>query len=261
MTWSASQYSKFLDDRTRAARDLLNAVPLSSPRHIVDIGCGPGNSTRLLADRFPEAEIVGIDSDPDMIETARKELPQVSWDLIEVERWTPQEAPNLIFANASLQWVDDHALLLPKLVGMLATGGCLAVQMPDNLDEPSHVVMREVAADPKWADRLRAASCQRKALLTPAQVHALLRPMTQRLDVWRTIYNFELANPNAVVEWFKGSALRPFLAPLAEDEAREFLDRYSTGIAPFYPQSSAGTLLAFPRFFFVAQAKGDMTSA
>ena len=254
MEWSATQYAKFLSDRTRPARDLLSAVPLGAPGLAVDVGCGPGNSTALLAERFPGAEILGLDPDPGMIRAAQAALPGCAFQLVDVESWRPDSPPDLIFANASLQWVPDHRALFPHLVGLLPAGGVLAVQMPDNLGEPSHVAMRRVAGDPRWAARLADAAAQRQPLLSPAGLHALLRPSCRRVDIWRTTYHLELAGLDAIVEWFRGSALRPYLEPLDEAERPAFLDAYRREISPFYPESGGRVLLPFPRSFFVAVA-------
>lgn len=254
MGWSAGQYSKFLDQRTRPARDLLAAVPLETPRRVVDIGSGPGNSTGLLVARFPGANVTGLDSDPDMIAAARRALPECSFDLGQVEDWQPETPPDLIFANASLQWVDGHETLFPRLVGQLAPGGVLAVQMPDNLNEPTHIAMRKIADDPRWRDRLANAAARRKPLIAPADLHALLRPHCGQVDIWRTVYHFDLAGVDAIVEWFKGSALPPYLAALDAVEQDAFLAAYTDEIAPHYPAHDGRVLLAFPRYFFVAQA-------
>ncbi|KGJ09580.1 trans-aconitate 2-methyltransferase (plasmid) [Paracoccus versutus] len=254
MQWSAAQYAKFLGDRTRPARDLLAAVPLEAPGLMADIGCGPGNSTALLAERFPGAQIVGLDPDADMIRTAQAALPGCRFVQGDVESWRPEAPPELIFANASLQWVPDHRALLPHLVGLLRPGGVLAVQMPDNLDEPSHVAMRRAAGDPRWSARLAGAAGQRRPLLSPAELHALLRPSCARVDVWRTVYHVELEGLEGIVEWFLGSALRPYLDRLDKAERPEFLAAYRRGIAPHYLEAAGWVLLPFPRSFLVATA-------
>ena len=147
MTWSAAQYVKFEQERTRPVRDLVAADSARAPRSAADIGCGPGNSTEVLRERYPEARIVGVDSSPDMIEAARKRLPGIAFEVADIREWRPKEPFDVILANAVLQWIPDHETLLPALIGALAPGGALAVQMPDNLDEPSHRLMREVAAE------------------------------------------------------------------------------------------------------------------
>lgn len=252
MQWSAEQYAQFLGERSRPARDLLAAVPLNAPGRVIDIGCGPGNSTALLAERFPTAEVTGLDPDADMLRAARAALPGCRFQQGTVERWQPEAAPDLIFANAALQWAPDHRHLLPRLVGLLAPGGVLAVQMPDNLDEPSHVAMRRVGADPRWSARLAAARAQRQPLLTPVQAHSLLRPLCTRVDVWRTVYHVELAGIAGIEDWFAGSALRPWLAPLDRDEREAFLKAWRHEIRPHYPESAGRVLLPFPRSFLVA---------
>ena len=146
MSWSAKQYVAFEDERTRPARDLLAAIPAGTVRSAIDIGCGPGNSTELLVERFADATVRGLDSSTDMIEAARKRLPQVQFDIADIDTWNDTGPFDVIFANAVLQWVPDHATLLPSLVSKLTPGGSLAIQMPDNLNQPSHRLMREVAA-------------------------------------------------------------------------------------------------------------------
>lgn len=253
MSWSASQYVAFEAERTRPVRDLLSAVEPGAVRRAIDLGCGPGNSTEVLISRFPEAAVSGLDSSPDMIEAARRRLPAVGFEVGSVEDWDPPEAFDVILANAVFQWLPDHARLFPRLVGKLAPGGALAVQMPDNLDQPSHRLMGEIAADGPWADRLAAATGERTEVGSAEWYFRLLQPLCARVDVWRTTYQHLLAGPSAVVEWFKGSGLRPFLAPLDEGERTAFLARYEAAIAAAYPPAPDGTvLLPFPRLFIVA---------
>jgi trans-aconitate 2-methyltransferase len=254
MSWSARQYTQFEAERTRPVRDLLHAVDPARRERVVDLGCGPGNSTAVLAAGFPGAEVTGLDSSPDMIEAARKRLPDVRFDLADISTWDEPGPYDVILANAVLQWVPDHETLLPRLAGKLADGGCLAVQMPDNLDEPAHRLMREIAAETRWADKLAGAAGARAPRLGAAYYYALLKPHVARVDVWLTTYHHVLAGgPDAVVEWFKGSGLRPFLAPLDAAEAAAFLAEYRDVIAMAYPpQADGSVLLPFPRLFIVA---------
>lgn len=254
MTWSARQYLSFEAERTRPVRDLLNAVPPSEVRRAVDLGCGPGNSTEVLAARFPDAVVSGVDSSSDMIDAARTRMPGVRFDLADIGAWDEAGPFDLILANAVLQWVPHHETLMPRLISRLAAGGSLAVQMPDNLDEPAHRLMRETASGGPWADKLAGAAGARMARLGAGYYYALLKPHATRVDVWRTTYHHELAGgPDAVVEWFKGSGLRPFLAPLDTTEAAAFLAEYRAGIALAYPpQPDGSVLLPFPRLFIVA---------
>ncbi len=253
MEWSAKQYTTFEDERTRPVRDLLGAVPGRSATAAVDLGCGPGNSTELLLQRFPDAEVTGLDSSPDMIAAAQARLPHLRFRVADIATWGEAGPFDVILANAVLQWLPDHAGLLPRLAVKLAPGGSLAVQMPDNLDEPAHRIMRELAADGPWAAKLATAAGMRAGMGTADWYYGLLRPHCARVDVWRTTYHHSLpGGADAVVEWFKGSGLRPFLAPLDASEQGAFLAEYRNRVARAYPALADGTvLLPFPRLFLV----------
>jgi len=253
LTWSPQQYAKFEDDRTRPVRDLLAAVPTDSPARVIDLGCGPGNSTEILAQRYPAAAIAGLDSSPEMVEAARKRMPQVRFEVADLAQWRAAERYGVILSNAVLHWVPDHGTLLPRLAGALDEGGSLAVQMPDNLEEPAHVLMRETAACGPWAAKLAGAASEQTERGSVEWYYGALRPSCGRVDIWRTTYHHVLSGPDAIVEWFKGSGLRPFLAPLAEGERAEYLERYREGVARAYPaQADGAVLLPFPRLFIVA---------
>jgi trans-aconitate 2-methyltransferase len=214
MPWSASQYTKFEEERTRPVRDLVAAIPTAEASRAIDLGCGPGNSTEVLMARYPTASITGIDSAGDMVRAARERLPNVSFERADIATWQTPGPWDVILANAVLHWVPAHAVLLPRLVAALSSGGSLAVQMPDNLAEPSHVLMRQVADDGPWTEKLAGAQGERSQVAPAAWYYGLLRPRCARVDVWRTTYHHPLAGIDAVVEWFKGSGLRPFLSPL-----------------------------------------------
>jgi trans-aconitate 2-methyltransferase len=250
--WNADLYLRFEDERTRPSIDLLARVP-GTPAHCIDLGCGPGNSTELLVRRFPQARVSGLDSSPDMIEKARKRLPRNPFLLADLATWAPQERVDLLFANAVLQWLPDHRRILGRLVDGLSQGGSLAVQMPDNLDEPSHVAMRAVAAEGPWAAKLGAAGEARSAIAPIEDYHAWLTGAGCRVDIWRTTYVHPLQGAAAVVSWFSSTALRPYLDPLPEPERAAFLAAYEARIAAAYPARPDGTvLLRFPRLFMVA---------
>jgi trans-aconitate 2-methyltransferase len=250
--WSAQKYLQFDNERTRPARDLLAHVPLEAPHRVVDIGCGPGNSTELLIRRWPEAKVSGIDSSPAMIAEARKRLPQVDFALADIAAWTPDEPVDVLFANAVLQWLPDHAALLPKLFSLLAPGGVMAIQMPDNIGEPSHRLMRETAAAVPFAAKL--ANAARPQLPPVGFYYDLLAPHAARVDVWHVAYNHPLADAGAIVDWVSSTGLRPFLDPLDAGEQAQFLAAYTAGIAEAYPPRVDGrVLLRFPRLFIVAQ--------
>jgi trans-aconitate 2-methyltransferase len=251
MTWSAKQYSMFEQQRTRPVRDLVAAIPDGDVRSAVDLGCGPGNSTEVLAERFPKALVTGMDSSDDMLVDARKRLPTLNFELADIGAWNPAQQFDVILANASLQWLPDHATLYPHLVNQLTEGGTLAVQTPDNLDEPAHRLAREIAADGPWAAKIGAVKHNERH--TASYYFELLSKHCSTVEVWRTTYHHPLAGSAAVVEWFKGSALRPFLAPLTDSEKSAFLDEYLARITQAYPALADGTvLLPFPRLFIIA---------
>jgi trans-aconitate 2-methyltransferase len=254
MNWSAKQYAIFEDERTRPVRDLVSALPDIEARAIVDLGCGPGNSTEVLAARFPDAAISGLDNSPDMIEAARRRLPRAQFSVGRIEGWTDAGPFDVILANAVLHWIPNHRTLLPELVARLVTRGALAIQMPDNLDVPAHQLMREVAADGPWAEMLAAASAARTPIESANWYYEVLYPICSTVEVWRTTYYHALAGgPAAIVEWFKGSGLRPFLEPLDAPSREAYLERYSAAVARAYPTLTDGSvLLPFPRLFIVA---------
>jgi trans-aconitate 2-methyltransferase len=245
--WNARQYLKFEDERTRPARDLLSQVPLNQVRRAIDVGCGPGNSTALLLQRYPNAVISGIDSSLDMLRQARKRLPQCEFLEGDLAKWVPSEPVELVFANAAYQWVPDHLNAMCRVVHALAIGSVLAVQMPDNTREPSHLAMEEVAS------RFGVSEGGRADLPAVAVYYDALKPLCTRVDIWHTIYNHPLANAESIAEWFRGSALQPFLSALDAGQRERFLSTYVDELRRHYPVSAAGDLLLrFPRIFIVA---------
>ncbi len=262
--WNPALYTRYEDERTRPARDLLARVGFQSARLAVDLGCGPGNSTELLAERFPSAAVIGTDNSPSMIESARERLPEarfpkVRFELSDIARWQPQTPPDLIYANASLQWVPAHETLLPRLLQSLAPGGVLAIQMPDNRDEPTHRLMREVAAEPTWAAAIGDYTKLRTELLGLQGYYDLLAPLVGAagsLDIWRTAYQHPMDSAKAIVEWVRGTGLRPFIDPLSPELRESYLAEYERRVDVAYPARSDGKrLLAFPRLFIVATRK------
>jgi trans-aconitate 2-methyltransferase len=249
--WSPSTYLKFEDERTRPAGDLLGRVPLERPRRVVDMGCGPGNSTQLLVERFPDAEVVGLDSSPNMLIEARQRLPKLRFEAADARSWVPESGSDLVFANAIYQWVPEHIPVLQNVLDGLGEGGVLAVQMPDNIGEASHRLMREIAADGPWAETLKGAA---RAKLPPVrEYYDALKAHASQVDIWHTVYNHVLADAEAIVEWVSSTGLRPFIDPLTVDHKAEYLRRYRAAIAEAYPKTVDGkVLLAFPRLFVVA---------
>jgi trans-aconitate 2-methyltransferase len=233
-------------------RDLVAAIPNHDVKTAVDLGCGPGNSTEVLAAAFPAATIIGLDNSPDMIAAARKRLPQIRFEIADLTAWTDPGPFDVILSNAVMQWVPDHGTLFPRLMGKLSAGGSLAIQMPDNADEPALRLMREVAADGPWAGKL--TNVLRPARRDALWYYELLKPLSANVDLWRTTYFHVIAGgATGVIEWFKGSALRPLLDALDEAERTAFLARYQSAVAQAYHTMPDGTvLLPFPRMFIVA---------
>lgn len=250
--WSPASYLKFEDERTRAARDLLAHVRAHDARKIIDVGCGPGNSTELLVSRHPEAQVIGLDNSQAMLEEARRRLPTVRFELANAAVWVPDADADLIFANAVYQWVPKHLEQLPRVLGALQEGATLSVQMPDNLAEPTHRLMSEVARASSWSKRLEGAA--RAPLPSARAYYEALRPISSRVDIWRTTYHHVLRGAGAIVEFVRATGLRPFLDPLQDAERAEFIATYTAKIAAAYPALPDGNvLLPFPRLFIVAE--------
>lgn len=259
LDWNPSLYSRFEDQRARPAAELLARVPLVKASFVVDLGCGPGNSTELLARRFPQAQVLGVDNSDAMLQAARVRLPQVRFELGDIATWVPAVAPDLIYANAALQWVPDHQVLIPRLFAALAPGGVLAVQMPDNRQEPTHRIMRALAAQSPWAAHIGDADKVRTELLGIEAYYDLLAPLASDVDVWRTTYQHPLDAASAIVDWVRGTGLKPFVDRLPQDLQPSYLAEYERQIDAAYPARADGKrLLAFPRMFFVARKAGPM---
>jgi trans-aconitate 2-methyltransferase len=251
--WSPTQYLTFANERTRPARDLLAQVPLTQPSLIYDLGCGPGNSTEVLVKQFPQATIVGIDSSPNMIAKAKVEVPSAQFQLADLADWQTDPSADLLFSNATFQWLPQHITILQGYLKHLKQGAVLAVQMPDNLNEPSHALMRDVARAGRWTAKLQAADANRAILPNVQTYYSALKPYARTIDIWHSIYNHPLAGADAIIAWLKSTGLRPYLDPLTEQEQSDFLADYKTRIAKAYPQDDDGiSLLRFPRLFIVA---------
>lgn len=254
--WNPALYGRYEDERTRPAAELLARVPLSGATRAVDLGCGPGNSTELVARRFPGADVLGIDNSDAMLAAARERLPAARFEAGDIARWTPaaDAAPDLIYANAALQWVPDHEALIPRLFAALAPGGVLAVQMPDNRAEPTHRLMREVAAEPTWREAIGDADRLRTELLPLSGYYDLLARDATMVDVWHTVYQHPLASPAAIVDWVRATGLKPFVDRLTPDLRASYLAEYERRVDAAYPVRADGRrLLAFPRMFIVAR--------
>jgi len=258
--WNPDLYRRYEEERTRPAVELLARVPLQRASLALDLGCGPGNSTELLVRRFPMAQVLGIDNSPAMVRTAVERVPQARFVLADLAHWesvVPQlPRPDLIYANAALQWVPDHDRLIPRLFSQLAPSGVLAIQIPDNLDEPTNRLMRQLAARAPWDALLRDAGQVRTPLLGVAGYYDLLARQAATVDVWHTIYQHRMASPAAIIEWLRATALRPFLEPLPAELQEAFIAEYQRMLDGAYPaRADGGRLLAFPRLFILAQRR------
>ena len=252
--WNPDLYRRFEDERTRPARELLARVTLGQPTLVYDLGCGPGNSTELLVQRFPGAAVVGTDNSESMLASARERLPACRFEFSDIAHWQPERAPDLVYANAALQWVGGHEGLIPRLFSLLAPGGVLAIQMPDNREEPTHRSMREVAGIAPWSAFIGDSAAVRTKILPLAAYYDLLAPQAAEVDVWRTAYQHPMESPAKIVEWVRSTGLKPFVDPLPPAERESFLAEYERRIAAAYPPRADGRLLlAFPRLFIVAR--------
>lgn len=255
--WNPELYRRFEDERSRPARELLARVPLDEIRLAYDLGCGPGNSTELIVERYGHpnrGRVIGTDTSKEMLDTARKRLQGCTFELGDISTWRPQQPPDLVFANASLQWLGDHGTLIPRLFGELAPGGVLAFQMPDNREEPTHRAMRDVAECEPWRRFIGPAATVRTRILPLEAYYDLLASISPEVDVWRTTYQHPMESPSSIVSWVQATGLKPFLEPLPAAEKASFLEAYERRIADAYPKRADGKLLlAFPRLFVVAR--------
>ncbi|MEM7443657.1 MAG: methyltransferase [Pseudomonadota bacterium] len=252
MTWNPEQYAKFAGPRLQPGLDLLHRLPADAPvARAVDLGCGTGELTVLLAQLYPNASIVGLDSSPSMLEKARSQFPDQAWLEADIAHWQPDRPIDLIFSNAVLHWLPDHGRLLTTLVSALAEGGMLAVQMPRNYGAHSHRLMHEVADQPRFAGRtdLRA-----EPVADPGFYDALLSPLVDDVEVWETEYWHRLTGDEPVFEWVKGTGLRPVLQALEGEDCDAFLTDYRRRLLDAYPKRDDGiTLFPFRRLFLLAR--------
>jgi len=253
-TWDPEQYLRFERERTLPCRDLIARIADLTPRRIVDLGCGSGTSTALLKERWPQAHLVGVDSSPEMITAARKNDPTIDWVLRDIRSWRAGEPFDLILSNAALHWVPDHDDLFPRLVGQLTAGGVLAVQMPVNSDSGAHRSIREVAQSPRWASHWTPNL--RLAHVGPSDLYyRLLAPRCSTVEIWQTEYVHVLPDAAAVLEWIKGTTLRPYLTALGSaPDQPEFLAEILRKVEAVYPKQPDGRVLfPFRRLFVVAR--------
>jgi len=251
MSWDPTLYLSFGDHRTRPAADLLARVPLKAPCRVIDLGCGPGNSTALLAARWPNARLTGMDNSEGMLTEARANGVSADWLLADLAGWQADGAYDLIFANATLQWLGDQENLLPRLMGFVASGGAFAFQVPVNYHAPSHALMRETAAGPRWKEKLaQVREIQRG---TQLRYYDILKPHAASLDIWQTEYLHVLEGEDAAYRWVSAAGLRPFVQALDGAEREDFISAFKEKLRAAYPRRADGTtLFPFQRLFVVA---------
>ncbi|MEQ1888238.1 MAG: methyltransferase domain-containing protein [Alphaproteobacteria bacterium] len=252
MAWNPNQYLAFSGQRTRPARELLGRIALESPASIADLGCGPGNSTQALRSRWAHADILGVDNSPQMLARARVDGPDARWLEADLKTWRPDHPVDLVYSNATLQWLDRHEQLFPALMAHVAPAGALAVQMPRNFDAPSHCLLREVALGGTWAAAL-APVIRAEPVAAPDRYYDLLAPLSRTLDIWETEYLQVMEGENPVLEWIKGTALVPVLAALDAAAQEAYLAELAIKLRAAYPRRGDGkTLFSFRRIFIIA---------
>jgi trans-aconitate 2-methyltransferase len=254
MAWDPAQYLKFAGPRLRPALDLLQRIEVERPETVYDLGAGAGNVTRLIAARWPEALVVGVDSSAEMLAKAAAENPAIEWRRADLGAWQPDRPADIVYSNAALQWLGDHQHLFPRIVAQLAPKGVLAVQMPRNFSAPSHVLIFETALDGPCRPVLEPL-LNRSPVAAPDFFYDLLSPLVANLDIWETEYLQVLGGLNPVKEYTKGSWLSPLLAALVEPLRSEFEAAYAARVLAAYPPRSDGkTLFPFRRLFLIATA-------
>lgn len=252
-SWDATQYLRFRDERSRPFYDLVTRIRAELPWYVADLGCGPGNLTAELASRWPSATVVGVDSSPEMIEAARAAAGGPSFVCDDVRRWTPEVKPDVIVSSALLQWLPEHREVLADWADWLTPGGWLAVQVPGNFDQPSHVILREMAGSARWRPLLRDVNLVRQSA-APAEYAELLAGAGCAVDAWETTYLHILHGENAVLEWYRGTGLLPVLAELDAEQGAEFTAGFGERLRAAYPSRPWGTPFPFRRVFAVAHA-------
>ena len=249
MQWDPGQYGKFAGERDRPFADLVARVGASAPRRVVDLGCGPGTLTGRLAQRWPHASVEGIDSSPEMIAVAS--AAGVRFRVGDIAAWRPSPDTDVVVSNAAFQWVPTHRSLLRDWAAVLPAGAWLAWQVPGNFESPSHTLMRSLAQSPRWKDRLGDVLRHDDTVDPPSAYARLLLDLGWDADAWETTYVHVLTGTDPVLEWVRGTGLRPILALLAEAERVEFEASFAALLRDAYPPGRAGTLFPFRRIFCV----------
>jgi trans-aconitate 2-methyltransferase len=255
--WDAKQYLKFSEERSRPFFDLVAQVHGEDIHCIVDLGCGPGNLTQALGERWPAARIVGVDNSREMLARATPvSVPgRLEFAEADIATWFPKEPVDLVLSNAALHWVRDHDSLLPRLAKMLKPGGTVAVQMPHRFETPAQTAIEQTASEPQWAASLQGAGLDRESVMPLPWYVVRLLDLGFTVNAWETTYVHVLTGQNPVLEWLQGTALRPLLERLGSEQ-QAFLDALASRLKAAYPQKGNVTLFPFPRLFFVASRQG-----
>lgn len=251
--WNSEQYLKYADERTQPSVDLVNRIITENPQKILDVGCGPGNSTNVLAQRFSKAYILGIDNSSNMVETAKKKYPALDFMLYDAGKDldTLEHDFDIVFSNACIQWIPNHHQLLKKMMERLKSGGILAVQIPDQFEAPIHKIIGEVSSSPKWAPKFQFPQIFHN--LRQGEYDDLLSDIASGFSMWQTTYFHKMKSHHDIIEWYRGSGLRPYLNVLSEDEQTAFIQDIYTEVVKAYPlQKNGGIIFRFPRLFFIA---------
>ena len=252
-SWNVELYLRFAGERTQPAVDLISRVSLAHPSRVIDLGCGPGNSTAMLRQRWPTAEVVGLDNSREMINAASQAHPDWTWVEGDIAAWTAAAPFDLVFSNAALHWVANHAELMPHLLRQVGPQGALAIQMPAHFRSPVHQLLVEIARNHAWQasmeDAIHAIKVER-----PAFYYDLLNPHASRLQLWETEYVHVMDGAAAILEWIRGTGLRPFLEALSsEEQKRRFEELFLAGLTGAYPAQKDGRVLfPFRRLFILA---------
>ncbi len=250
--WEPQTYLRYSEIRFRAGLDLIARIPKADYAKIYDLGCGTGHLTRILADTFPSSKVIGIDSSPEMLAEARREFSAMSWQEADVNSWHPPGPPDLIFSNAAFQWVPAHETLFPSLLQRLRSGGALAIQMPRHFESPSHLELKDLVQQSEWRAQLEPLLLA--PVPSPESCWRWLSPHARNVDLWETIYLQVLEGADPVVNFMRGTALRPFLTALSPADGARFVDAFAKRMAAAYPpQANGQTLFPFRRIFMVAQ--------